>query len=159
MDDAKKLKNAQAVYGIICKALDDMGWKYKKEEEQLIVRFSATGNDLSTSFVIMADINRQLIRLMGYLPFEMSQDKRAEGSIATNFANYKFADGSFDYNLSTGAIYWRMTASFLESLIGTELVQYMIRCSCSTIDKYNDEFLAISTGQLSLADFIDKHSN
>ena len=145
MDKEKKIKNATLAYETLCAALDDMGWKYKRDDEKLIVSFGATGKDLSTSFVIMADVERQLIRLLGFLPFEMSEDKRVEGSIATNFANYKFADGSFDYNL--------------DSLISKELCEYMIRCACGTIDDYNDEFLAISQGEMELSEFIAKHSN
>lgn len=159
MEKEKKIKNAKQAYETLCAALDGMGWKYKRDDEKLLVRFGATGNDLSTSFIIMADIERQLIRLMGVLPFEMNEDKRVEGSIATNFANYKFADGSFDYNIGDGRIAFRMTATFYDSLIGTELCQYMIQCACHTIDKYNDQFLAISEGKLELADFIAKNSN
>ncbi len=158
MDQENKAMQAQQAYDTLCAALDEWGWKYKKEEEKLIVRFGATGNDLSTSFVVLMDADRQLVRLLGFLPFEMAEDKRVEGSIATNFANYKFADGSFDYNFSNGKIVWRMTSSFRDSLVGAQLFQYMIRCSCSTIDKYNDQFLAISEGKLSLADFIEKNS-
>ena len=159
MDKEKKIKNATLAYETLCAALDDMRWKYKRDDEKLIVSFGATGKDLSTSFVIMADVERQLIRLLGFLPFEMSEDKRVEGSIATNFANYKFADGSFDYNVGNGRIAFRMTATFLDSLISKELCEYMIRCACGTIDDYNDEFLAISQGEMELSEFIAKHSN
>ena len=94
---------------------------------------------------------------MGFLPFNMSEDKRVEGSIAVNLANYKFADGNFDYNIGEGKISWRMTATFRESLIGMELIRYMILCSCHTIDAYNDQFLAISEGKMTLQEFVNKH--
>ena len=159
MDKETKVSNANQAYQIMIAALDNMNWKYKRDDEKLMVRFSATGNDLSTSFAFFIDADRQLIRLLGFLPFEMSEDKRVEGSIATNVANYKFADGSFDYNISNGKIIWRMTASFYDSLVGFELFQYMIRCSCHTIDKYNDQFLAINEGKISLQEFIEKNTN
>lgn len=159
MDNEMKIKNATLAYETLCAALDDMGWKYNRDDDKLIVNFNATGNDLSTSFVILVDVERQLVRLLGYLPFEMSEDKRVEGSIATNFVNYKFADGNFAYNIGNGRIVFSMTATFLDSLIGKEVFEYMIRCSCDTIDDYNDEFLAISEGKLELSKFIAKHSD
>lgn len=64
------------------------------------------------------------------------------------------ADGSFDFDLSDGSITFRMTASFRESQIGEGLIQYMISCACVMVDKYNDQFLAIDKGVLSITDFI-----
>ena len=64
------------------------------------------------------------------------------------------ADGSFDYDLSNGAIVFRMTASFRDSVIGEGLFQYLISCSCAMVDKFNDQFLAIDKGLLSIGDFI-----
>ena len=79
-----------------------------------------------------------------------------EGAIATCAASFGMADGSFDYDLSDGTIVFRMTASFRESLIGEGLFQYMISCSCAMVDKYNDQFLALDKGIMSITDFIAK---
>ena len=79
-----------------------------------------------------------------------------EGAIATCAASYGLADGSFDYDLSDGQITFRMTASFRESEIGEELLQYMVSCACVTVDEYNDKFLAIDKGLISIDDFINK---
>jgi hypothetical protein len=158
MDKETKVSNANQAYQIMIAALDNMNWKYKRDDEKLMVRFSATGNDLSTSFAFFIDADRQLIRLLGFLPFEMSEDKRVEGSIATNVANYKFVDGSFDYDIGTGKIIWRMTSSFCDSLLSTDLFRYMIQCSCQTIDQYNDQFLAINEGKMSISEFIEINS-
>ena len=49
-----------------------------------------------------------------------------------------------------------MTVFFRESLIGEGLFQYMISCSCAMVDKYNDQFLALDKGILSITDFIAK---
>ena len=105
-------------------------------------------------FIVHCDADRQLIRLMSFLPFKISDAKRVEGAIATCHANYLLADGSFDYNLGDGTIIFRMTSSFRESLVGDELFKYMIHVACITVDKYNDQFLMISKGNLSITDFI-----
>jgi len=158
MDKERKISNANDAYQTMIAALEDMNWKYNRDDEKLMLHFAVTGDDLRTYFVFCIDVERQLVRLLGVLPFEMSKDKCVEGSIATNVANYKFADGSFDYDIGTGKIVWRMTASFYDSLVGIELFQYMIQCSCETIDQYNDQFLAISEGKMSVEEFIEKNS-
>ena len=109
-------------------------------------------------FILVVDAERQLIRLMSPMPYKMSETKRIEGAIATCAASFGMADGSFDYDLSDGAIVFRMTASFRDSLIGEGLFQYMISVSCAMVDKYNDQFLAIDKGVMSIADFIAKKS-
>ena len=106
------------------------------------------------TLILMADADRQLIRVMSPLSFKLDEDKRVEGAIAVCAASYGMADGSFDYDLSDGSIVFRMTASFRESTIGEELIQYLISCTCAMVDKYNDKFLALSKGVMSLEDFI-----
>lgn len=51
-----------------------------------------------------------------------------------------------------------MTQTYRGSKLGDGLFQYMIGCACVTVDKYNDKFLAISKGYLSINDFIANRS-
>ena len=153
-----KMANAQQVYETLCKALDRRGWKYGKDEEKLLVHFGVRGDDIPMNFIIVVDAERQLVRLMSPLPFKMSEEKRMEGAIATCAATYGMADGSFDYDLSNGEIVFRMTASIRESQLGDGLFQYMISCACAMADKYNDQFLALDKGIMSIADFLAKKS-
>lgn len=153
-----KMANAQQVYETLCKALDRRNWKYGKDEEKLLVHFGVNGDDIPMNFIIVVDADRQLVRLMSHLPFKMSQEKRMEGAIAACAASYGMADGSFDYDLSDGEIVFRMTASYRESQLGEGLFQYLISCTCAMVDKYNDQFLALDKGFMSIADFIAKNS-
>ncbi|MBR3837348.1 MAG: hypothetical protein IKJ74_04295 [Clostridia bacterium] len=156
MADEKKTALAKQVYQTLCEAIESRNWSFEKDEEKLLVHFGVRGDDLPMQFVLVIDVERQLIRLMSPLPFKMSESKRMEGAIATCVATFGMADGSFDYDLEDGSIIFRMTASFRESVIGEGLFQYMISCSCATVDKYNDKFLAIDKGVLSITDFIEK---
>lgn len=153
---ADKVKQAELVYQTVCAALDARSWKYSKDEAKLLVHFGVSGDDLPMRFIIVVDADRQLIRLMSPLSFKMSEDKRMEGAVAACAATYGMADGGFDYDLTDGEIVFRMTASFRESVIGEGLIQYMISCSCAMVDEYNDKFLALSKGMLSISDFIKK---
>ena len=156
MVDEKKMELAKQVYQTLCDAIERRDWNFEKDEEKLLVHFGVNGDDIPMQFILIVDAERQLIRVMSPLPFKMSESKRMEGAIAACAASYGMTDGSFDYDLSDGAIVFRMTASFRESLIGEGLFQYMISCSCAMVDKYNDQFLALDKGIMSITDFISK---
>lgn len=158
MADEKKMELAKQVYATLCAAIDKREWNYQKDEDKLVAYFGVSGDDIPMQFILIVDAERQLIRVMSPLPFKMSESKRMEGAIATCVASYGMADGSFDYDLSDGTIVFRMTASFRESLIGEGLFQYLISCSCAMVDAYNDKFLAIDKGLLSITDFISSRS-
>lgn len=154
MAEEKDLKLAKEAYETLCNTLDEMELKYEKDEDKLIIHFGLAGDDIPMRFIILTDVDRQLIRLMSFMPFKMDETKRVEGALITSYANYKLADGSFDYNLGDGSIIFRMTSSFRESLIGAELFKYMISCAAYSVDKYNDQFFMVSKGMLSVDDFV-----
>ena len=154
MATEKELMLAKEAYDTLCAALDKMGWKYNTDEDKLLVFFGADGEDIPMEFLFECDAPRQIVRVMSKLPFKFGEDKRVEGAIATCHANYRLADGSFDYNVGDGTVFFRLTSSFRESLISKEMFEYMIRVSCFTVDKYNDQFLMLNKGVLSLEDYI-----
>lgn len=154
MGEENKVVLAKQVYKTLCDAIEKREWNFNKDEESLVVYFGVSGDDIPMQFILVVDAERQLIRVMSPLPFKMSEDKRIEGAVATCAASFGMVDGNFDYDLSNGAIVFRMTASFRESLIGEGLFQYLISCSCAMVDKYNDKFLAIDKGLMSISDFI-----
>ena len=154
MADENKMALAKIVYADLCTALDHRNWNYTKHEDDLVVTFAVSGEDIPMEFVLIVDAERQLLRVLSKLPFVVPEDKRMDLALATCYATNRFVDGSFDYDITTGTIFFRMTASFRESRIGEGLFAYLIDCSCYTIDKYNDKFLAISKGVLSIDDFL-----
>lgn len=154
MADEKNLASARAVYKTLCDAIEKRGWRYQKDDEKLFVVLSVIGEDLPMEFQVTVDVERQLVRLISPFPFTISENKRAEGAVAACVATYGLVDGSFDCNPLIGTIRYRMTASFKESLIGEGVFHYMFSCAGKMIDRYNDKFLAIDKGLLSISDFI-----
>ena len=154
----KENQKALVVYQTICSALEARKWKYDKDESELVIHFSVSGNSLPMKFVILTDAGRQMIRVMVPLQQKFCEEKRLDGAIATCAANYGMVDGGFDYDLSDGQVIFRATASFRESIIGEGLVDYLISLSCAMVDKYSADFFALDKGYLSLEDFINKAS-
>lgn len=150
---------AQNVYKTVCSALDSRNWNYQKLENDLVVSFGINGDDIPMEFIIMADAERQLIRLLSQIPFKMPGDKRMEGAIAVCMANNHLITGSFEYDLADGSIVFRISYPFHSSTVGEEAIHYLIDCACASVDAYNDQFLALSKGLLTIEKFIENEQN
>ncbi len=145
---------AVQLYDKMCAYLESKKWKFRRNDEELVIDFSVEGDDLPMDFIMIIDSNIGLIRLLSPLPFKFGRDKRIEGAIATCFITNKLADGSFDYDINDGCVYFRLTASFINSDIGTDLIDHMINYSAFVVDKFNDKFLAVNEGMISITEFL-----
>ncbi|MBQ7915648.1 MAG: hypothetical protein IJ315_02520 [Firmicutes bacterium] len=152
--DKKQL--ALKVYDTMIQALDQRNWNYEKDVEKNLVHFNVSGEDLPIKFIMWADEDRQLIRILSPLCFKFPEENRIEGAIAACHASYALSDGCFDYDLSEGSISFRLTNAFHESEIGVDLIQYMISCTCVLVDEYNDRFLMLAKGMIDLQTFLSK---
>ena len=150
MSGEKELKQAQAVYKALCNMLDDHNWNYEKNEKELSIYSGARGDDLPIELRIRVDAQRKLVSLLSQMPFDVPENRRTALAVAVSEANSTMVDGDFDYNYLTGKIIFRMTTSFLDSLIGKELFEYMLSCACYTIDEYNDKFLMVAMKDMSV---------
>lgn len=151
---AEQKQLALDTFATLCQALDNNDWKYKKDEEKLIVECGAQGDDLPMEITIHVDAERQIVLLFSKLPFAIQEDKRLDVAIAVSAVNNALADGSFDYDVTNGRMYFRMTNSFMDSVLSEEVFAYMLYCSCKTIDDYNDKFLMLAKGMLDMEKFL-----
>ena len=154
MTDEKILKQAQSVYDTLCKALEAREWKFTKIEDKLTITCGARGEDLPMDIIVIVNPKAQVVSLYSPLPFKMAEDKRVDAAVAVSVANYGLVNGTFDYDVTDGEIRFRLVSSFRESILGEELFDYMLMVSAATVDDYNDKFLMLSKGMLSLEQFI-----
>ncbi len=154
MADEKEKKRAEATYRALCAMLDENDWHYEKNEEKLSILCSAKGDDLSIPIRMAVDVERQFVMLTSPMPFEIPEDRRASVAVAVALANHGLIDGSFDYDFLTGNLLFRLTSSFVESIVDRELLEYMLYVSCNTIDEYNDKFLAVSETDMSFDEIV-----
>ena len=155
MEDEKNLKRAQAVFKSLCQMLDEREWHYKKYEDKLAIQCGAQGEDLPMEIKIQVDAKRQLISLLSPMPFAVPEKRRQALAVAVSKANYGMVDGSFDYDYLSGRIVFRLTSSYRESLVGKEMLAYMLMCSCYTIDEYNDKFLMVAKNEMTVDEILD----
>lgn len=154
MTDDRAVKMAKATYDVMCGKLDEMGWKYEKYEEDFVIKSGVRGDDLAIEFIIVVNPETQIVRYMSKMPFSIMEEKRIDAAIAVCAANNGLVDGNFDYDVLTGEIIFRMTANFRESLLGGDVFEYMVIVGSKIVDKYNDRFLMLSKGMLSVEQFL-----
>ena len=156
MNEAMKHMLAVQTYNTFCAAIEKRNWKYDRDEEKLVIFFTVNGDDIPMQLILRVDEDRQVLQMMSPLPFEMSESKRIEGAIAACAASYGLADGCFEYDLSNGRIVYRVSTSFVDSILGEGVMQYMMDCTLAIVDQYNDLFLALEKGIIDLPTFIER---
>ncbi len=159
MSDERNLKQAQSVYETICKSLDARGWKYDRVDERLTITCSARGDDIPMDLIIVVDADVQIVSIISPLPFKISEDKRVDFSSAICVANYGIMNGSFDYDIESGRIIFRIVSSFRGSILSEELFDYMVYVAFRTIDDYNDKFLMIEKDMFTTEQLLDWKKN
>ena len=157
MANEQDLKLIKTIYNQICAVIDARGWKYDKHEEDNAVHFTVVGEDIPMEFIAHVDVERQLVRLISQLPFKFAADKRMEGAIVTSCANNAIVDGCFQYDITDGEIVFKLTSSYRDSLISNETIEYMVSCSLAVVDEFNDKFLMVSKGVMSIEDFFKNY--
>lgn len=150
MADEKQMKQARAVFETLCRTLDEKEWHYEKFEEELKIECTAQGEDLPMELAIHVRPEIMIVTLLSHLPFIIPEDKRIELAVAVSIANYKLVQGCFDYDFTDGHMFFRMSSSFRESLIGSDMLLFMVLCSCKTIDDFNEKFLMLGKGMITL---------
>ncbi len=155
----EKSARAQKVYKTLCATLESHDWKYKRDDYDLSIECGAQGDDLPMDISVKVETDRQLIMLLSHLPFVIPEEKRLDAAIAISIINNMLIDGSFDYDIVHGHILFRMTSSFIESEISSDLFTYMLMGSCYIIDEYNDKLLMLGKGMITIEKFISNISN
>lgn len=148
-------KLGQSVYETVLEMFDDKGFHYEKHDDDFVITCTVTGEDIPMEILFAVRYERQIVQLVSPMPFTIPEDKRTEIALAITAVNDMLLDGNFDLDLAKGRISFRLAESYIESILGKELFEYMLMVSASTIDDFNDKFMMISKGMLSIDQFIE----
>lgn len=148
--------DANTVYERICSVLDARNWHYQKDDATLNITFGVNSEDLPVDMHISVNAERNIVIIVSPLPFKVAENKRLDMAIAVNAVNSLLVEGNFDYDIETGTLGFRMTQSYLESDISSTALDTMIALSYGFTDKFNDKFMAISTGTLDVQHFVEE---
>ena len=154
MATAEDLKQAGIVFDTLCYMMDEKNWKYDAHKKELKILTGAGGKDLPVHIRIHVEPERQLVTFLSEQDFPIEEGHTIDMALAVTAINYKLVDGSFDYNPLTDSLYFRLTTSYRESILGPDLFEYMLYIVCHTVDSYNDKLANIANGSMELMELI-----
>ena len=146
-------KNAAALTAM----LDRQNLMYTVEEEsdaRISIRIHFQGEDLPLTLHIVLRTDRQIATVFSVMPERFPESRLTEAALAVAVANQGLIDGSFDLNMKTGEVRFRLTSSYIETVLSEMLFSYLMYVSAETVDRYNDRFTALSRGEADLAEFL-----
>ena len=156
---ADKQAKAEKVYKTMVKALKDKNWHFEEREQDLTIVSNYSGDDIPVRFIIRIDAGREVIQYLSPLPFKIDESKRVDAAVAVCVANYGLVNGSFDLDINDGEIRYRLTTSYSDCEMGEGFFYQMMAVAVLTTDDYNDKFMMLNKGMMTLQQFIDMRNN
>lgn len=157
-----KTNAARAVFDTLCATMDEMEWKYTKEEPNadhpkgFYVYTSARGDDLVIRLNIVTDIERQLLYVKSPLPFNAPAEKRQIFMEALTHINWSMLNGCFEMDPADGHVGFRAVIPYMDGgLVSKEMCKYLIWLTCQMVDDFNDKLQALSEGTMTMDQLLD----
>lgn len=147
MADSKK------AYETVIVSFDAMNWHYNRDDKEQTITCKVKGDDLTMNILYKVIPDREIMYVKSAMPFTVAQDKLMPMCVAATIANYTMLNGSFELDISDGYLGFKIVTPFYGSEVTQELCTYMINLTCRMVDIYNDKFLAVAEGRMSLNEF------
>ncbi|MBO4391219.1 MAG: YbjN domain-containing protein [Lachnospiraceae bacterium] len=146
----------EELYNQVCNVLKKKNWDPECNPDDLVVSVSIDGEDLPISMNIRIKERLEAISIFCLLPFDMTEEHRMDVAAAINFVNSTLDEGSFDFNIQTGDVGFRVTALYgAQCIIGDELIDHLTEVAVSNLNRFTALFFALSKGMISLEKFLE----
>ena len=148
----EKKAAGKAVYDALVAHLHSINLKFTSEEreEDYLVQFNMSGEDIPMRFFIYVKPERQVVTLHSPQPVTFAEDKRDQAYKAICAINYRLSDGDFQIDLRGGEVLFNMTNCYAGCQVGDELFNYMLGMSINIVDEFNDKLLMLSKGLIDI---------
>ena len=155
------LEHARKQFNTLIDMMNSNGLKFTKHEDDLSISSGFITEDLPVEYFIRIDAEIEMAVFISKLPFTMPEEKRVDGAIAVCIANNNgVVNGSFDYNIASGEIYFKMAAPFCGGVDLSQDVFHMLTfVGTSTVNAYNDKLFMISKGMMTVSDLMKQKNN
>lgn len=138
MADKNEMISANRVYKSLLNIVRKNKYDFDDDEEIMTVNFDVKIEESFVPFTMTVDVERQLIRLYSSLDVQIDENNRFEACVNICKCSCELDMGSFDYDLYSGSIEFRMATSFNGSLISDKQIEDMISYTCGVVKKYTD---------------------
>lgn len=158
MADIIKTGKAVNVYHKLIETLDSIGWKYSTLEDEPGVIYTVNGDDMIMEFIVTIHPDAQLLHFLSILPMRFDEEKRMDGLMAACAVSGKVPWGTFSFNMETSKIVYGASSIFSDCEVNEGWFTQQMDMAHAVVDMYNDRFLALAKGYISIEEFIAQAS-
>ena len=151
-----KFERAAQVYQLIKSHLTSKGIRYDPHDDDQVITMTAQGDDLPMPVLIRVIGEREVLHIASPLPGKVPEDKRIDAAVALAAINNHLMNGSFDLDLDSGLIVYRVCQSFHDNDISEEQIHYLLAIVFITTDEYNDTLFMLAKGAMTLEQLLEK---
>lgn len=147
-------ETAYAVYDSLCRALDEKGWAYDRNDNTLTINL-IFDNDRNAIIDLRLKVNEQKQSLILVCPMlkDIPREKRTAVATAVVAANKNIVHGSFDFDYKNGKLGFRLSNIVRsDNIPESDFFHYIVLVSFNTINKYYIKFRRVIGQNLSFAE-------
>ncbi|MBQ2746578.1 MAG: hypothetical protein IJF35_02560 [Clostridia bacterium] len=152
--DAKTQKGMDTIKDF-CAVLEEKKLKFTQKGD-FIVEFNAVSKDIPIRIGMGVQLDKEVLYMCSGIPIRIPEEKRVEMAVAVSSVNQTLSIGRFNYDIFRGQLFFEINNSYAGSTLGKELYKYLIDTSVETIDEYNDLFLKLARGLITLEEFLKR---
>lgn len=155
MTEEERNEIATKLFFTIEELLPEIGVvNFDKDEDELTFNYTINGDDIPMDFNMRILPKVGLISLISPFSFVVKEENRMNAAIAVTAVNQFLLNGSFDMNLRTGNICFRINTCYEDENIDYDVLNYLVAVSVNTVDRYNDHILALAKDIITLKQFV-----
>lgn len=159
MSESEHKLEAQRIYENMCAAFDGAGLKYTRHDEDLVLTYGVSGDDIPMEFIALVNEKARVVRIYSKLPVKVEEDKIVDAAIAVACANDAILNGAFNLDIAKGIISFNVLTAYHNTVLDPEIYIYLAYVASSTVDMFNDRFLMLAKGIIDLEKFIEMTNN
>ena len=146
-------KDSVIMYKKLSETLDGLGFKYESDDMRLKATTTVNCGGQPLTMSVQIDDNKKLVFCHAELNIEVTEELRKSFVQGVCMVNMRLKDGSFDMSPKSGKCVFRMTSNFRDSIVGRELLEYVILVASKIIDVYIGKLLMLADGKMTLEEF------
>lgn len=123
-------------YETLCAVLSRNDIDYERNDDNLCVKCSVSGEDIQLNFAFAINPSKMLITLYSPVPVKVKKEKFADMALAVCIINNGLTDGCFCFDPNDGTVFLKMTSSFCDTNVSEELFEYMLSVAADIMDDY-----------------------
>ena len=149
-------QRAQRVFAQLCEALDKREWEYTAKEADLVLHLSVNTQDTLVEMLLAVEADKSIIHVISPVCRKTDAEKKGELALAAAYANYGTVDGKYEYDMLKNALFYTVASCYEGCTLGDGFFYHLIDWTCSAAVHYNDRFLALNKGYITVEEFIGK---